>query len=159
MSTEVIVLQAAASGGLMGLLVPMLLMFGVFYFLVLRPQTQEREARKSFIEGLKVGDEVVTTGGLLGTVRHVDGEVFTVEVARNTKIKVLRGNLLDPGIARRASEQAIGNIGEAKGALPADEEGDAEDQSEEVAASSGSKKRRKKKKQEEPAEQEAGGSW
>lgn len=158
MSTEVIIMQAAGSSGLMGLVVPMLLMFGVFYFLVLRPQTQEREARKSFIEGLKVGDQVITSGGILGKVTHVDGEVFSIEIARNTKIKVLRGNLIDPRLARRVAEQAIGNMEEAKSELPEGSDDDDASSSEESSASGG-KKRRKKKKQEESADQEAGGSW
>lgn len=69
---------------------PMFLMlFGIFYFLVLRPQKKEMLNHQNLIAGLKRGDSVVTSSGIVGKVSKVEKEFVLLEVANNVKIKVL----------------------------------------------------------------------
>lgn len=76
---------AGAGGGLMSFL-PIILMFVVLYFLMIRPQMKRQKEQKSMIEALAKGDEVVTAGGLLGKVTKVTDGYITVEVAEGTEI-------------------------------------------------------------------------
>lgn len=91
LSTWIIAQQSPPEGG--GIL-PTIIMFGVifliFWVILIRPQRKEMERHQSFLEALKVGDEVVTAGGLFGKVTAVDGPVIQLEIARGTKIKVER---------------------------------------------------------------------
>ena len=83
---------AAPSGAdqLISMVTPLIMIFVVFYFLMWRPQSKRQQEHQSFLNALKSGDEVVTAGGVIGTVRAVDGKVVTVEVSKGTKIKVLK---------------------------------------------------------------------
>src|SRR5439155_6681221 len=74
-----------------GLLIPLVLMGGIFYFLLIRPQQRQRRAQRELIESLDVGDEVVTIGGLYGTIRAVDDESVTLEVAPQIDLRFVRG--------------------------------------------------------------------
>ncbi len=71
----------AAGGGLIGFL-PIILMFVVLYFLMIRPQMKRAKEHKTMLEALKKGDEVVTSGGVAGRVTKVGEAWVTVEVAR-----------------------------------------------------------------------------
>lgn len=62
----------------------------VFYFIFWRPQMKRDREQKSYLNALKSGDEVVTMGGILGTVRAVDNNILTIEVSKGTKIRVLK---------------------------------------------------------------------
>ena len=66
-------------GGLGFLLLQILLIFGVFYFLILRPQAQARKKHAELLAALKKGDEVVTAGGLMGRVRDIKDDRITIE--------------------------------------------------------------------------------
>lgn len=83
----------SAGDAIISMLTPLVLVFFVFYFLMWRPQAKRQQEHQSFLNALKSGDEVVTAGGLLGTVRGVDGKVVTVEVAKGVKIKVLKSQV------------------------------------------------------------------
>jgi preprotein translocase subunit YajC len=81
----------AADGGLMGNLttfLPLILMFVVMYFLMIRPQQKRQKELRSMMEALAKGDEVVTVGGVLGRVTKVNETYVTVEVAPNTEVVV-----------------------------------------------------------------------
>jgi preprotein translocase subunit YajC len=86
--------QAGAGQGgtsqLMGLL-PLVLLFVVFYFLLIRPQQKRAKQQKMFIENLKKGDKVVTSGGLYGTITGITDEAVTLEIADKIRVKVLKG--------------------------------------------------------------------
>lgn len=88
-------LMAPADGGspAFALLVQLGLIFMIFYWLLLRPQRKEKERHESMIGALKKGDEVVTVGGIVGTVVHVDGDRLTVKSAENTRLIVERGKV------------------------------------------------------------------
>ena len=83
--------QAAAGGdsGFMGLL-PIILMFVLLYFLMIRPQMKRAKEQKAMIEALQKGDEVVTAGGVVGRISEMGDAFLTLEVAPNTAITVQR---------------------------------------------------------------------
>jgi len=81
--------DAAPQGGLLSFL-PLIVIFVVFYFLLIRPQMKRAKEHKLLVAALAVGDEVVTNGGLLGKVTHLGESFITVEVADNVKIKLQR---------------------------------------------------------------------
>ncbi len=76
---------AGAGGGLMGLL-PIILMFVVLYFLMIRPQMKRQKEQKAMIDALGKGDEVISAGGLLGKVTKVGDAYVTLEIADGTEV-------------------------------------------------------------------------
>jgi preprotein translocase subunit YajC len=90
---------AAPGGDLMSFL-PMIIIFVLFYFMLIRPQMKQAKQHKAMIDALKVGDEVVTTGGVVGKVTKVSDGFVSVEIASNTVINLQRQavqTLLPPG--------------------------------------------------------------
>ncbi len=79
--------NAAAAGGVMDYL-PLIALVAVFYFLVLRPQSKRAKEHKAMMEALQKGDEVVTSGGVVGRVVKVYDEYASVELAENMEVKV-----------------------------------------------------------------------
>ena len=79
--------DAAPQGGLLSFL-PLIVIFVVFYFLLIRPQMKRAKEHKQLVSQLATGDEVVTTGGILGRVTHVGDSFITLELADNVKIKI-----------------------------------------------------------------------
>ena len=77
-------------------LVPLLMLFGIFYFLLIRPQQQRLKAHQQMVDSVRRGDTVVTSGGLIGRVAKVkdDGEVM-VEIADNVQVRVLKSTLTE----------------------------------------------------------------
>lgn len=77
-------------------LMPILLMFVIFYFLLLRPQQQRAKAHKEMVANIRRGDTVVTSGGIIGKVTKVkdDGEI-EVEIADNTRVRVIKGTVAE----------------------------------------------------------------
>jgi preprotein translocase subunit YajC len=75
-------------------LMPILLMFVIFYMLLLRPQQQRAKVHKEMVANIRRGDTVVTSGGIVGKVTKVkdDGEI-EVEIAENTRVRVIRGTI------------------------------------------------------------------
>jgi preprotein translocase subunit YajC len=69
---------------------PLVLIFVVFYFLLIRPQTKRAKEHRAMVSALEVGAEVVTNGGILGKVTEVNEQYLTIEVASNVNIKVQR---------------------------------------------------------------------
>jgi len=81
--------QAAPSGdgGYIGLL-PIVLMFVLLYFLMIRPQMKRAKEQKAMVEALQKGDEVVTAGGVLGRITRLSDAYISLEIAPNTEISV-----------------------------------------------------------------------
>lgn len=88
---------AAPGGGLAGFisLAPLLLVFVVFYFLMIRPQQRRMKALQSAVAGVKKGDTVVTAGGLIGKVTRVEDDTVEVEIAPNTRVRVVKATLAE----------------------------------------------------------------
>ncbi len=81
--------DASPKGGLMSFL-PLILIFAVFYFMLIRPQMKRAKEHKKLVSELSKGDEVVTNGGLLGRITDVSDSFVTLELADNIKIKLQR---------------------------------------------------------------------
>jgi preprotein translocase subunit YajC len=74
----------------LGSLVPLLLLLGVMYFVLIRPQQQRVKAQRALITSLSVGDEVATIGGMLGRIVTIDDEIATVETTPGTILRFRR---------------------------------------------------------------------
>ena len=74
-------------------LVPLILLFVVFWFLLIRPQMKRQKEHRLLVEKLAKGDEVVTNGGIAGRIEEVGESFITVEIAEGTKVKVQRGSI------------------------------------------------------------------
>jgi preprotein translocase subunit YajC len=91
---------------------PLVLIFVVFYFLLIRPQQRKAKDHKTMLDALRRGDRVVTGGGIIGTVARVENpEEVTVEIADGVRVRVLRSTISsvlakpDPAAARDAAKQ------------------------------------------------------
>ena len=86
--------QAAPSGdpGYIGLL-PIVLMFVLLYFLMIRPQMKRAKETKQMIDALAKGDEVITAGGLVGKITKISDAYLSLEIAPNTEINVQKGSV------------------------------------------------------------------
>jgi preprotein translocase subunit YajC len=84
---------ADATSSLMRFL-PLFLIFGVFYFLLIRPQQKKLDAQAAMLKALKKGDKVITGGGLIGTIAKLDGDDYAfVEIAKDIQVKVMRSTI------------------------------------------------------------------
>jgi preprotein translocase subunit YajC len=83
---------AGAAGGLMSFL-PIILMFVVLYFLMIRPQMKRQKEQKAMIEAIAKGDEVVTAGGVVGKVAKVSDAYVTLEVSEGTEIVIQKASV------------------------------------------------------------------
>lgn len=86
----------AGSGGfemLNSLLVPTILIIGIMYFLMIRPQQKRMKAHRELIASIRRGDTVVTSGGIIGKVAKVEEQEVQVEIAEGVKIKILRSTI------------------------------------------------------------------
>lgn len=81
---------AGAQGDGMMSLIMIVLMFGVLYFLMIRPQMKRAKEHKSMLDALQKGDEVVTSGGVLGRITKIGENYVSVEIANNIEIQVQR---------------------------------------------------------------------
>lgn len=79
--------------GLGGMLIPMVLIFGIMYFLMIRPQQKKMKEHKAMVEGLRRGDQVITQGGIYGKVAKVADDELQVEVSEGVKIRVVRSTI------------------------------------------------------------------
>jgi preprotein translocase subunit YajC len=87
-------------------LVPMVLIFGIFFFLLIRPQQRERKRREDMLATLKKGDRVVTSGGLIGTIVGLSDQRVTLKIADTVRVECLRSavtGLEGPGRAEQDS--------------------------------------------------------
>ncbi len=81
-----------AGAGIAGLVVPLALMGGLFYFVLIRPQQRRSRAQRALLSSLEVGDEVMTAGGIFGTIKEIDedDDTLMVEIAPGTQIRMVR---------------------------------------------------------------------
>lgn len=74
-------------------LLPIILIFIVFYFLLIRPQKKAQEEHKKMVTSLKKNDEVITSGGIHGTITNVKENTVTLKVDDNVKVEIQKGNI------------------------------------------------------------------
>jgi len=84
---------AGGQGGGFGAFIPLILMFAIFYFLLIRPQQKKAKQHKELLSALKEGDKVVSSGGLHGTITGIKEDVVTMEIAPKIRVKVSRGSI------------------------------------------------------------------
>jgi len=85
--------QGAPQGGLLDMLPMLLLMFGAFYFLLIRPQQKKQKAHNELISNLSTGNEVLTAGGILGVITGISEHYAIVKIADNTEIKIQKSSI------------------------------------------------------------------
>jgi len=92
-----IVLAAAApapgQGNPLQMFVPLIIIFGIFYFMLIRPQQRKEKERRTMVDNLKTGARVVFGGGFLGTVTNVKDTTFVIKIADGVKVEVVRGSV------------------------------------------------------------------
>ncbi len=90
------------SGGL-GAFLPLIIIFAIFYFLLIRPQQKKAKQHKQILAALKKGDKVVSSGGLHGVITGLSDDVVTVEISPKVRVKITRGSI--SGVIRKAESQ------------------------------------------------------
>jgi preprotein translocase subunit YajC len=96
--TQIAATTTTQSNPIASFLLPLVLIGGVFYFIMVRPQQRRVKEQRSLLRALEVGDDVMTSGGIFGTIVDIDDDedVVTVEIASGTNVRILRA-----GISRR----------------------------------------------------------
>lgn len=80
----------AQGGSLLGSLLPLIVLFAIFYFLIIRPQQKQAKTHKEMVEALKKGDKIVTTGGIVVEIVKVDEEYITVKNVDDSQMKLVK---------------------------------------------------------------------
>ena len=84
---------------------PFVIMLSIMYFLMIRPQTKRAKEHRAMLDKLSTGDEVITNGGIAGTVRDIGDSFITVEIADNVRVRMQKGaiaNVLPKGTLKSA---------------------------------------------------------
>jgi preprotein translocase subunit YajC len=82
--------------------IPLILMFAIFYFLLIRPQQKKAKAHKETLSALKKGDQIVSSGGLHGVITGMTDDIITMEIAPKVRVKISRGSV--GGVLKRSQE-------------------------------------------------------
>jgi preprotein translocase subunit YajC len=86
----VLLLQTGGAGGSLGMFLPMIIVMGIFYVMLILPQQRQRKKTQAMLAALKNGDKIVTTSGIYGTVNGIDGDTVILKIADQVKIRVTR---------------------------------------------------------------------
>ncbi len=87
-------------GGGLGAFVPLIIMFAIFYFLLIRPQQKKAKQQRAMLAAVKKGDKVISSGGLHGLVTGITDDVVTIEIAPKVRVKISRGSI--GGVIKKA---------------------------------------------------------
>ncbi|MEE8225012.1 MAG: preprotein translocase subunit YajC [candidate division NC10 bacterium] len=88
--------QTPGGGGGVGgfsALIPLVLMFAIFYFILIRPQQKKQREQREMLKALKTGDQIVTAGGIYGTIIAIDENKVKLKIAENVKVDVARSSV------------------------------------------------------------------
>jgi preprotein translocase subunit YajC len=85
--------QGVTQGDPFGFLLPMLVIFAAFYFLLIRPQQKKQKAHTALISSLSTGDEILTAGGILGVITGISEHYAIVKIADNTEVKIQKSSV------------------------------------------------------------------
>lgn len=109
---ELLAQESSGGGSSLVAFLPLLLMGGIFYFLLIRPQQRRARAQRELLSSVEVGDEVVTTAGVFGTVTAIDDEddIVTVEIAPGTRVRMVRAGIGKIVVAEDAPDGQDGPI-------------------------------------------------
>lgn len=87
--------QSAAGGGsLLDMIFPLVMVFAIMYFMILRPQQKRQKEHKAMLEAVRRGDTVVTQGGLIGKVAKVDGDELEVDLGKDMRVSVVKSMII-----------------------------------------------------------------
>ena len=91
--------EGGGSGAALMQFMPIILIFLVFWFMIIRPQKKQQDVRRKMLEALKRGDRIVTSGGLFATVRDVKGDRVVATIAENVKVEISKQAItgVEPG--------------------------------------------------------------
>jgi len=89
----------AEGGGGIAAFMPLILMFVIFYFLLIRPQQKRAKEHQAMLAAIDRGDEVVTSGGIIGRVTGVTDDVLTIEIAKDVRVRVQRSGIAGKVVA------------------------------------------------------------
>lgn len=103
----------APAGGLLQLAMPIVLMFAVFYFLLIRPQQKRAKQHRAMLDALKKGDHVLTSGGILGRIVEVENNILTLDLGK-TEVRVPRGYVSGTYDPKELNKVAAETPGEGK---------------------------------------------
>src|ERR671922_717483 len=101
LTAAVLLAQKKQQGSPLASFLPLLVLVGVFWFLIMRPQQRRMRDHRQLTTNIKQGDRVVAAGGIVGTVRRVDDDTLSLQVADNVVIKVDKGS-----VAKRLQQDA-----------------------------------------------------
>jgi preprotein translocase subunit YajC len=102
MNVAAIFLQIGGAG-LSSFIFPLLLMFGIMYFMVIMPQQRQRKKMQEMLGALKNGDKVITNGGIYGTINGIDGDTIILKIADQVKIRIARSAIVQVEASQDAS--------------------------------------------------------
>lgn len=91
--TNAIILQAGAGSGNWSFMIMLGLMFVIMYFFMIRPQQKKAKDQKKFIEEVKVGDRIVTIGGMHGRIAELDGDTFILEAEKGARMRFSKSSI------------------------------------------------------------------
>lgn len=94
---------AGAPGGGLTAFLPLIIIFVIFYFLLIRPQQKKAKDHRKFLENLKIGDDVLTAGGLTGTITGLTDQIVTLEIADKVRVKVSRAHIAGASPSQKES--------------------------------------------------------
>ena len=86
---------AAQQPSMLASFIPLILIFLIFYFLLIRPQQKKQKEHKILLDSIKRGDEILSSGGILGKVIKVDNDKLTVEIAKGVNVIIIRSTVAD----------------------------------------------------------------
>jgi preprotein translocase subunit YajC len=98
--------------GAIGIVLWLVALVAAFFFLIVRPQRRQMTAHRALVESLVIGDEVITTSGIIGVVRALHDETLDLEIASGVVIKLARGAVGSRTSASGAEGPSSGNAGE-----------------------------------------------
>jgi len=74
-------------------LIPIIAMFGIFYFILIRPQMKQKKDHANMLDNLKEGNNVLTSGGIYGRIMKIKDDIITIQIAENVRVKVAKGSI------------------------------------------------------------------
>ena len=101
-------LIAQQSGSNVTFLISLVLVVAIFYFLLIRPQQRRVKQQRSLVESLDVGDEVITIGGMFGTILEIDDETITLDAGAGTRLRYLKQAVARKFVEETEDEEASG---------------------------------------------------
>lgn len=105
---------ASLFGGQNSMFFLVAIFFAIFYFMIIRPQQKQQKDHNAYLAGLKKGDEIITTGGIIGKIDKVVDGTYLVEIASNVKVRVVKGQVSGPFVNKPDQGSAAPQVEEKK---------------------------------------------